>query len=150
MGCALEPVMFRPAHVLLVEDDPLTVFNTERSLRASADVGDITVAADGRDALERLRSGVFAGERLVVLTDLSMPRMSGLELVAAMREEPALQKLPVVIITRSTDEADRRAARALKVAGYIVKGDGGRHVSQMLAWLHGYGATSTTRAPSQS
>jgi CheY-like chemotaxis protein len=127
-----------PAHVLLVEDDPLTVFNTERSLRTSEDVDSITVAVDGLDALDRLRSGAFDGMRVVVVTDLSMPRMSGLELVSAMREEPTLRDLPVVILTNSSDEADRSAARELDVADYIVKSAGYRYFEQMLAWLRNY------------
>jgi two-component system sensor histidine kinase and response regulator WspE len=133
--------------VLLVEDDPLTVFNTERSLRTSQDVHAVTVAVDGRDALDRLRSGVFDGDRVVVVTDLDMPRMTGLQLVTAMRGEPAMRRLPVVIVTQSSAETDRHAARTLEVAGYIVKSAGSRHLDQMLAWLHGYarqrGATAT-------
>ena len=135
--------MAPPAHVLLVEDDPLTVFNTERSLRKSKDVLSITVAFDGRDAFDRLRSGAFAGERVVILTDLSMPRMSGLELVTAMREEPTLKDLPVVIMTNSSDEADRAAARELDVADYIVKSAGNRHFEQMLAWLRDYASPAS-------
>jgi CheY-like chemotaxis protein len=114
------------------------VFNTKRSLRTSQDVHSITVAIDGRDALDRLRSGAFNGKRVVVLTDLSMPRMSGLELVSAMREEPTLRELPVVIVTNSNEEADRNAARELDVADYIVKSSGSRHFEQMLAWLRNY------------
>jgi CheY-like chemotaxis protein len=130
--------MSPPAHVLLVEDDPLTVFNTTRALRASRDVLSITAAVDGRDALDRLRSGAFAGQRLVVLTDLSMPRMSGLELVAAMRDEPTLRDLPVVILTNSYDDADRRAARALNVDHYILKTASCRHLRRVAAWLRDY------------
>jgi CheY-like chemotaxis protein len=127
-----------PVHVLLVEDDPLTVFNTTRSLRTSQDVHSVTVAVDGRDALDRLRSGAFNGRRVVILTDLSMPGMSGLELVAAMREEPTLRELPVVIVTNSNDDADRSAARELDVADYIVKSAGFRYFEEMLAWLRSY------------
>jgi CheY-like chemotaxis protein len=129
-----------PTHVLLVEDDPLTVFNTMRTLGKSDDVDSITVAIDGRDALDRLRSGEFDGMRLVVLTDLSMPGMSGLELVSAMRDEPTLRDLPVVIVTNSNEEADRSAARALDVASYIVKSAGYRYFDQMLAWLRDHAA----------
>lgn len=138
--------MSPPTHVLLVEDDPLTVFNTTRSLRTSADVLSITVAVDGRDALDRLRSGDLAGERVVVLTDLSMPRMSGLELVSAMREEPTLRELPVIIVTNSSDEADREAARELDVADYIVKTAGTHHFDRMLAWLRDYCAAPESPA----
>ena len=130
--------MSPPAHVLLVENDPLTVFNTAQSLRTSADVLSITVAVDGVDALERLRSGAFAGARVVVLTDLSMPRMSGLELVSAMRDEATLKGLPVIIVTNSRDDADRQAAHELDVADYIVKTADDRHLERMLAWLRAY------------
>ncbi len=109
------------AHVLLVEDDPLSVLNTERSLRKSDDVHSVTVAVDGRDALDRLRSGAFAGVRVVILTDLSMPRMSGLELVSAMRAEPALCHMPVVILTSSQAEQDIVKAYDLHANAYISK-----------------------------
>ena len=108
-------------HVLLVEDDELAVFNTVRALRRAPGVAGVTVAIDGRDAYERLRRGGLTGDRLVVLTDLSMPRMSGLELAAALRAEPTLCEVPIVVFTNSTDDADRVAALALHVAGYFAK-----------------------------
>jgi CheY-like chemotaxis protein len=125
----------RAIHVLLVEDDPLTAFNTRRALRQSPDVGAITIAIDGRDALDRLRSGALADARIVILTDLSMPRMSGLELVAAVRAEPRFHALPIVVLTTSTDDADRLAALAMHVAGYFVKSAISGHLDAFLAWL---------------
>lgn len=138
--------MSPPTHVLLVEDDPLTVFNTARSLRTSADVLSVTVAVDGRDALERLQSGPLVGARVVVLTDLSMPRMSGLELVSAMRDEPTLRDLPVIIVTNSDDAADRQAAQELQVADYILKSGSYRYFDRMLAWLRDYCAAPVSPA----
>jgi DNA-binding NarL/FixJ family response regulator len=108
-------------HVLLVDDDPLSVFNTKRALHRSPDVAGVTVATDGRDAFDQLRRGVPTSERLVVLTDLGMPRMSGLQLIAAIRAEPSLSELMVVILTTSANDHDRAAAHALQVAGYFVK-----------------------------
>jgi CheY-like chemotaxis protein len=125
----------RTIHVLLVEDDPLTAFNTKRSLRRRPEITSITVAVDGREALDLLRGGTLAGDGLVVLTDLSMPRMSGLELAAAIRADPALQDLPIVVLTTSADDADRAAALALHVAGYFVRSAAVSDLDQVVASL---------------
>lgn len=130
-----------PVHVLLVEDDPISVFNTKRFLNRAVEVRRISVACDGRDAVDRLRAGAFVGERLVVLTDLRMPRMSGLELLAAIRAEPSLRDLPVVVLTASNDNADRLAALTLEAAAYFVKVSAGLHLEKTLAWLRDYCTT---------
>jgi DNA-binding response OmpR family regulator len=72
--------------------------------------------------------------------------MSGLELVSAMREEATLRDVPVVILTHSNDEADRRAAHALNVDDYIVKSASHRHLDRMVAWLRGYRAAPMASA----
>jgi DNA-binding NarL/FixJ family response regulator len=125
----------RPIHVLLVENDPLMAFNTKRSLRRHPKIAAITVAVDGREALDHLRGGIPAGQRPVVLTDLWMPRMSGLELVSALRAEPALRDVVVVVFTISTDEADRDAALALHVAGYFTKPAASRQLDEVVTCL---------------
>jgi CheY-like chemotaxis protein len=128
----------RAVHVLVVEDDPLTVFNLRRLLRLSEEVASITVASDGREALDLLHGGTLARERLLVITDLTMPRMSGLELLAAIRDDAALRSLPVVVLTTSAAAADRKAAFAMHVAGYFVKAHAIRPFEAMMAWLRGY------------
>lgn len=128
-------------HVLLVEDDPLTALVTARALRQVPAVATVTIAIDGQDAFDRLRSGAIGPERLVILTDLSMPRMSGLELVAAIATLPELRGQPVAVLTTSNDPADRAAALALHVAGYFVKSAGRGYLDAMLAWLRTYGAS---------
>lgn len=132
-------------HVLLVEDEPLIGLITARALRQLEVVDRVSLAVDGQDAFERLRSGVIAPARLVILTDLSMPRMSGFELVAAIATLPALRGNPVAVLTTSDDPVDRKAALALHVAGYFVKRASRGHLDAMLTWLRAYGATLPAR-----
>ncbi|MCE9579418.1 MAG: response regulator [Deltaproteobacteria bacterium] len=121
--------------VLMVEDDPLIALNTKRALRRSPKIMAVSVATDGQDALDRLLGGTLAFERLVILTDLSMPRLSGLELAAAIRAEPSLRHLPIVVLTTSNDDADRQAAAALMVAGYFVRSSTTAHLEDVVACL---------------
>jgi len=108
-------------HLLLVEDDDLDVMNVHRALSQAPEVASITVARDGIEALKLLRSGNVIVERLVVLLDLRMPRMSGLDLLRELRSDPRLKRVPTVVLTTSDDPHDRDAAFCLGVAGYFVK-----------------------------
>lgn len=126
--------------VLLVEDDPLTVYNLRRLLRQLPGIARIVVAADGRDALDLLRGGTLALEHLAMITDLGLPRMSGLELLAAIRADPDLRRLPVVVLTTSTDDDDRRTAIGLDVAGYFIKAFEPPPVQEILTRLRAYAA----------
>lgn len=108
-------------HLLLVEDDDLDVMNVHRALAQAPEIASITVARDGLEALKMLRSGVPPIERLVILLDLRMPRMSGLDLLRELRSDPRLKRIPNVILTTSDDPHDREAAFCLGAAGYFVK-----------------------------
>jgi len=108
-------------HLLLVEDDDLDVMNVHRALAQAPEIASITVARDGVDALKMLRSGEINIERLVVLVDLRMPRMSGLDLLKELRSDSRLKRLPTVVLTTSDDPHDRDAAFCLGAAGYFVK-----------------------------
>ena len=107
--------------VLLVEDDDLDVLNVQRAFRSQPEIEHLTIAHDGVDALEILESGRLDLERLVLLVDLRMPRMNGLELLREIRSRPALRRLPVVMLTTSADEHDRAEAFEAHVAGYLLK-----------------------------
>lgn len=112
----------RPIDLLLVDDDELDVMNVQRALAAAGvDAIDVVTASDGVEALALLRSGAVRRERLVVVLDLRMPRMGGLEMLRVMRGDPALAALPVIVLTTSDDARDLREAYALHVAGYFVK-----------------------------
>jgi len=107
--------------VLLVEDDQVDVMNVQRAFRKSHILNPLFVATDGVEALELLRGGNVPAHGLLVLLDLNMPRMSGIEFLREIRRDGDLKHLPVVILTTSDDERDRVEAYNLNVAGYIVK-----------------------------
>lgn len=111
----------QPFHLLHVEDDELDALNLQRLLKGSRRVEGVEVAHDGVEALVRLRSGSISTHRLVILLDIRMPRMSGLEFLAELRADPGLRHLPVVVMTTSQDAADLAGAYRHCVAGYLVK-----------------------------
>jgi CheY-like chemotaxis protein len=125
-------------NVLLVDDDRLTVINMRRALANTLEIASIAEATDGVDALALLRGGTLASERLLVITDLAMPRMSGLELLAEIRADPGLRNLPVVVLTTSSRDFDRRAAFELQVAGYFVKKASRKPFDELLHWMRSY------------
>ncbi len=99
--------------LLLVEDNPQDEMLTLRALHKANVANRIDVARDGQQALDYLfRLGEFAGRTgpdlpAVVLLDIGLPRLSGLEVLARLRADPRTQLLPVVILTSSDDESDR-------------------------------------------
>lgn len=108
-------------NILLVEDDELDAMNVQRALRDSDAINPLTIASDGIAALELLRGGTLSLERLLVVLDLNMPRMNGLELLRELRRDEALRTLPVVVLTTSDEDSDKLRAFDLNVAGYVLK-----------------------------
>lgn len=111
-------------HILLIDDDEVDVMNVQRAFKKNNIRNPLYVANNGLEALELLRGqGVEAipGPRRLILLDLNMPKMNGLEFLRAIREDPALRPLTVVVLTTSDDERDRVEAYNLNVAGYILK-----------------------------
>lgn len=111
----------RVTNIVVVDDDAVDVMNVKRAFARGRFDNRLFVAGDGIEALTLLRSGTVPTERRLMLLDINMPRMNGLELLRAMREDPALQPTPVVILTTSADERDRVEAYRLNVAGYLLK-----------------------------
>lgn len=110
--------------ILLVEDDYLDIMNVERELRKLNIDLPLHVARNGREALEMLRGeGVPKISPLpqVVLLDINMPKMNGLEFLAEIRSDPEFMGLKVFIMTTSNEDTDRLASQNLRVEGYIVK-----------------------------
>ncbi len=107
----------RQAPKVLVVDDQFTVRELQRSiLRASG--YRVEVACDGREALGALSAG---GDFDIVVTDLQMPEMDGLALLAAIRADPDRSSLPVVVVTSRGSEEDRKRGAEAGADAYIVK-----------------------------
>lgn len=108
--------------ILLVEDNASDVELTQRAFAKNRLVNHIHVARDGVEALEFLFAPDGAVEDLsLVLLDLKMPRMDGLEVLRRMRADPRTRHLPVVMMTSSSEESDLVASYDLGANSYIVK-----------------------------
>jgi CheY-like chemotaxis protein len=120
----------RSVTFLLVEDDEVDIQARQRAFRRLRVANELVVTRDGIDALDVLRGiGRPALERpFIVLLDLNMPRMGGIEFLEVMRADANLADAVVFVLTTSAEEIDRVAAYRNHVAGYIVKqqlgGDG--------------------------
>lgn len=109
--------------LLLVDDNELDIERVERGLRRLEVAMPIVTARDGLEALDKLRDpqGGLANSPVVVLLDINMPRMNGIEFLAELRSDETLQATPVVVFTTSTRPADLREAHRLSINGYVVK-----------------------------
>jgi CheY-like chemotaxis protein len=108
-------------NILLVEDDDVDVMNVRRAFQRAHVSNPLHVAGNGIEALEMLRGDGIPSERRLVLLDLNMPRMNGIEFLRAIRADADLRSLPVVVLTTSNDERDKVDAYNLNVAGYLLK-----------------------------
>jgi CheY-like chemotaxis protein len=108
-------------NILLVEDDQVDVMNVKRAFDKNRIGNPLYIAEDGIRALEILRSQGMPRDRRIVLLDLNMPRMNGIEFLRELRADPDLHMTPVVVLTTSDDERDKINAYDLNVAGYLLK-----------------------------
>jgi len=113
--------------ILLVEDNPDDVALTERALKKNNIINTVVVAHDGQEALDFLTgTGVFEGAATdelpeVVLLDLKLPKVNGLEVLRAIRSDERTHRLPVVILTSSAEERDIVSSYDLGANSYIRK-----------------------------
>ena len=111
----------RLTHILVVEDDVVDVKNIQRAFERGRIANQLFFAGDGIEGLAMLRGNAMPKKRRLVLLDINMPRMNGLEMLAEMRKDPQLKATPVVVLTTSNDDRDRVEAYDLGVAGYLLK-----------------------------
>ena len=118
--------MTKQRWILLAEDNPNDADLALRALNAHQPAGDVLVATDGAEALDCLyRRGAFAardaGNPAVVLLDLKMPKVDGLEVLRQVKAEPQLKSIPVVVFTSSNQEIDVLRSYQLGANAYVVK-----------------------------
>ena len=125
-------------NILLVEDDEVDVMNVRRAFKANNIVNPLFVAGNGVEALEKLRGGEIPTERRLILLDLNMPRMNGIEFLTELRRDPELAATPVVVLTTSNNDRDRVQAYDLNVAGYLLKPVTFSEFAELMAALNKY------------
>ncbi len=112
--------------LLVVEDDDIDAMAIDRSFKKLRLANTLARAKDGVEALEFLR-GENGRKKItkpyMILLDLNMPRMNGIELLSEMRNDPELNDAVVFVLTTSAADKDKVAAYDQNVAGYIVKSD---------------------------
>ncbi|MCU0546105.1 MAG: response regulator [Oscillatoriaceae cyanobacterium Prado104] len=113
-------------HILLVEDDEVDVMNVRRAFKKNNIVNPLYIAANGLEALAMLRGEtgsepVIPAERRLILLDLNMPKMNGIEFLRELRLDRALRSIPTIVLTTSNEDRDKVEAYNLNVAGYILK-----------------------------
>jgi CheY-like chemotaxis protein len=106
--------------VLLVEDDRVDAMTVQRALRQLEAPNPLHHVTDGEKALEFLRDPSKPRPGLILL-DLNMPRMNGIEFLSRVKQDSALKAIPVVVLTTSREEADRFNSFEQSVAGYMIK-----------------------------
>jgi chemotaxis family two-component system response regulator Rcp1 len=114
----------RPMEILLVEDSLTAARLTMGGLRSGQVQHRLTWITNGEEALEFVRqSGKFsrAPRPDLILLDLGLPKLDGREVLRAIRSDPSLTGIPVVVLTASTDQEDRLASERLQVESYLTK-----------------------------
>lgn len=106
--------------LLMVEDDDIDATALKRALHKLKLLNPIYRAHDGMEAMELLRSGEVPAPYIILL-DLNMPRMNGLEFLEELRSDPALTQAVVFVLTTSKSDEDIIAAYQEHVAGYLLK-----------------------------
>jgi len=106
--------------VLLVEDDSIDAMTVQRAFRDLNVANPLKRATNGEEALAYLQNDAN-DKPCVILLDLNMPKMNGAEFLRIAKANPVLRKIPVVVLTTSSEERDVVESFRLSVAGYIIK-----------------------------
>lgn len=106
--------------VLLVEDDIVDQMTVKRAFKDIKISNELFIVNNGEEALEFLKDPKNEHPGLILL-DLNMPKMNGIELLNIIKQDPTLRKIPVIVLTTSKEEGDRLESFKLSVAGYVIK-----------------------------
>jgi CheY-like chemotaxis protein len=133
----------RAINILLVEDDDVDVMNVKRAFKRNRITNPLHVAGNGLEALEMLRGDgtnppQIPASRRIILLDINMPKMNGIEFLEELRKDPNLAMTPVVVLTTSDEDQDRIEAYKFNVAGYILKPVTFSSFAEVMAALNTY------------
>lgn len=128
-------MMREAVNILLVEDDSIDAKAFVRAMSKLKIANPVTHARDGVEGLEKLRE---MGRPNLVILDINMPRMNGLEMLRRVREDESLRDTIVFVLTTSNDDQDKFEAYNLNVAGYMLKSDMGNSFIRAVSLVDNY------------
>jgi CheY-like chemotaxis protein len=117
--------MEKQVNILLIDDDEVDCMNVQRAFKKSNISNPLSIVHNGIDGLDLLR-GSNGAKKIdpiprIILLDINMPKMNGLEFLKELRADPALHSISVFVMTTSNNDKDRFEAYNYNVAGYIIK-----------------------------
>ena len=133
----MNPDYAKTVSILLVEDDDIDAIGIQRALKSFNLLNPIHRTRDGLEALEVLRNDAV-DRPFIVLLDLNMPRMNGLEFLSAVRSDTSLSDIVVFVLTTSQLDEEISAAYKKNIAGYIVKSSSNQDYKQLIRFLENY------------
>ncbi|QDT12093.1 response regulator [Planctomycetes bacterium K23_9] len=127
--------------ILLIDDDDVDAMVIRRALKRNDIRNEVIVAHDGIEAFDLLRGDhgcrPISGP-VMILLDLNMPRMGGLQFLSELRQDRDLRTSIVFVLTTSDDQRDRDAAYDMQVAGYLVKSRAGQELQSQISLVENY------------
>jgi CheY-like chemotaxis protein len=131
-------VTAKQLNILCVDDDQVDVMNVQRAFHKANIANPLFIAGDGLEALAMLRGETMPKHNRLVLLDLNMPRMNGIEFLRELRADPILKGTAVVVLTTSNDTRDKVEAYNLNVASYLTKPVTFANFVEVMATLNKY------------
>lgn len=141
-----------PVKILLVEDNPGDIRLTKEALREGKVYNEMHVATDGFEALAFLRQkGQYANAPRpdVVLLDLNLPLMNGVEVLAEIKADPHLKRIPVIVLTTSEDERDILKSYDLHANAYVTKPVDLERFIEIIEQIEGFWLTIVKLPPTE-
>ena len=133
--------VYKDVNILIVDDDQVDVRAIKRGLEKQKVANPVFTARDGVEALEMLR-GQGGKEKLarpyLIMLDLNMPRMNGIEFLKELRDDPALTDSIVFVLTTSASEEDQASAYKEHIAGYLLKSEAGENFLKVVKMIEAF------------